>query len=357
MDRVQNDRLLRALRHEPVDATPIWIMRQAGRYLPEYRAVRAKAGDFLTLMRTPELAAEVTVQPLRRFDLDAAIIFSDILTIPDALGLGLHFVEGEGPRFHTPLRTPADIDNLPKIDVNGQLGYVADALRQTRQALAGSVPLIGFAGSPWTLATYMVEGGGSKEFRHIKGLLYSDPAALHRLLDLLARAVSDYLLMQIEAGAQALMIFDTWGGTLTPSAYQAFSLAYMSRIVETLNHHKPEVPVTLFTKNGGQWLEQIAASGCQGVGLDWTVELADARQRIGNRVALQGNMDPGVLFGSPQQVVAEATRLVKAFGPHNGHIFNLGHGINQHVDPANVALLVDTVHKQSQLLKKTWKKD
>ncbi len=349
MAALQNDRLLRALLRQPVDRTPIWIMRQAGRYLPEYRATRERAGSFMDLCRNPELACEVTLQPLERFELDAAILFSDILTVPDAMGLGLYFEAGEGPRFERPVRTARDVDALPVPDPEDELGYVMDAVRTIRRALDGRVPLLGFSGSPWTLATYMVEGGSSKEFAHSKGLLYGQPAVLHALLDKLARAVTAYLNAQVAAGAQALMIFDTWGGTLTPAAYDEFSLRYMRQVVEglTREHEGRAVPVILFTKGGGQWLERQADTGCDALGLDWTLDIGDARARVGERVALQGNMDPGVLYGSPQAVRDEVARILADFGPHPGHVFNLGHGIHQHIDPENVRVLVDAVHELS----------
>lgn len=345
MQVLKNDRLLRALLREPVDTTPIWIMRQAGRYLPEYRATRARAGSFMDLCRTPELACEVTLQPLERFPLDAAILFSDILTVPDAMGLGLYFTEGEGPRFERVVRSARDIDALFRPDPEVELRYVMDAVRVIRQSLDGRVPLIGFSGSPWTLATYMVEGGGSREFAKIKAMLYDTPELLHRLLAVLADSVADYLNAQIMAGAQAVMIFDTWGGILTPSAYREFSLAYMQRIVDSLTreHEGRRVPVTLFTKGGGQWLEAMAETGCDALGLDWTVDIGDARRRVGARVALQGNMDPAVLYASPDRIRTEAARIVAAHGG-DGHVFNLGHGIHPQIDPEHVAVLVDAVH-------------
>ncbi|MCG8415819.1 MAG: uroporphyrinogen decarboxylase [Pseudomonadales bacterium] len=347
---LQNDRFLRALLREPVDVTPIWMMRQAGRYLPEYRETRKQAGNFMTLCQTPELACEVTLQPLRRYAFDAAILFSDILTIPDALGLGLYFEEGEGPRFRKTIREATDVSNLPKLNTSQDLSYVTDAVRLIRQELNGSVPLIGFSGSPWTLATYMIEGGGSKDFRHAKQFMYNEPDAMHGLLSLLAEAVTDYLNAQIEAGAQAVQIFDTWGGILTPTAYQQFSLDYMQKIVSGLHreHEGRQVPVILFTKNGGQWLESIAASNCHCVGLDWTVDIGDARRRIGSSVSLQGNMDPSILYASPDAIRAEVARILEQFGEGEGHVFNLGHGITPQVDPANVAVFVDAVHEYSE---------
>ena len=348
---LKNDRLLRALRRQEVDRTPVWIMRQAGRYLPEYRAARARAGDFLTLCKTPELACEVTLQPLRRFPLDAAILFSDILTIPDALGLGLSLQEGVGPRFEKPLRSRADIESLPEVEISTALGYVMEATRLVRRELAGSVPLIGFSGSPWTLAAYMVEGGGSREFRRAKALLHEQPPSAHHLLEKLSVAVTDYLKAQVAAGAQALMIFDTWGGMLATSDYVDFSLNYMGAIVDSLKADAAsrEVPVTLFTKGGGNWLELIADTGCDAVGLDWTVPLDRARARIGARVALQGNLDPAVLYAPPQKIESEAGRLLAQYGTGPGHIFNLGHGIPPDVEPDRVACLVDAVHRLSRV--------
>ena len=345
-----NDRFLRALKCQPVDCTPVWIMRQAGRYLPEYRETRAKAGDFLTLCKTPELACEVTLQPLRRFDLDAAIIFSDILTIPDAMGLGLSLNEGVGPKFERPLRTRRDVENLPEVDTETQLGYVMQAINMTRQELNGKVPLIGFTGSPWTLATYMVEGGGSKEFRYVKGLMHDQPETMHLLLEKITHAVIDYLTAQIQAGAQALMVFDTWGGALSTPDYKDFSLNYMARIVSSLKSNKETsaTPITLFTKGGGGWLEQIAETGCDAMGLDWTVPLAEARKRVGPSIALQGNLDPTVLYASNEKVEKHAKRVLDDFGSGNGHIFNLGHGIHPGIDPQRVQTLVETVHRESK---------
>ncbi len=347
---LQNDRLLRALARQPVDRTPIWIMRQAGRYLPEYRATRQRAGSFMDLCRSADLACEVTLQPLERYDLDAAILFSDILTIPDAMGLGLKFVAGEGPVFERPVRSAADIARLPKPDMGSDLGYVMNAVSTIRKALDGRVPLIGFTGSPWTLATYMVEGSGTKDFAKVKGLVYSDPTAAHDLLGRLADAVTDYLNAQIEAGAQALMVFDTWGGVLAPHDYRDFSLQYMQRIVDGINRERPDgsyVPVTLFTKGGGQWAEWIADTGADGIGLDWTVNLDTIRERVGDRVTLQGNLDPSVLYAPDEVIEREVARILEEFGPHPGHVFNLGHGIHQHVDPDKVKVLVDAVHRLS----------
>ncbi|MGB5098584.1 MAG: uroporphyrinogen decarboxylase [Porticoccaceae bacterium] len=349
MSALRNDRILRALMRQPVDATPIWLMRQAGRYLPEYRAVRQSAGDFMSLCRNPDRACEVTMQPLARFDLDAAILFSDILTIPDALGLGLYFEEGEGPRFHKPLRAAADIEKLGVLDTARDLPYVLEAVRLIRRELNGSVPLIGFSGSPWTLATYMIEGGSSRDFVRTKQLLYDNPQLLHLLLNKLATSVTDYLNAQIAAGAQVVQIFDTWGGALSAAAYREFSLAYMARIVAGLTREAEgrAVPVILFTKGGSAWLDAIADSGCDAVGLDWCMDIGQARDQVGNRVALQGNLDPAVLRAPATVVVAEAERIVRAFGAGPGHVFNLGHGISPDVSPDRVAALVDAVHSMS----------
>jgi uroporphyrinogen decarboxylase len=346
---LKNERFLKALARKPVDCTPVWIMRQAGRYLPEYRATRARAGDFLTLCKTPELACEVTLQPLNRFDLDAAILFSDILTIPDAMGLGLSVEEGIGPRFDRPLRSRRDIERLGVPDPDIDLGYVMDAVRLIRRELDGRVPLIGFAGSPWTLATYMVEGRGSREFSLVKKLIFDEPDAARLLLGKIADSVAAYLCAQAKAGAQALMVFDTWGGVLTTRDYEAFSLRYMRSIRAALDRElkRARPPLILFTKGGGQWLERIADSGCEGVGLDWTVDIHDAKKRVGDRVALQGNMDPNVLYASQQRIRQEVAEIVGQFGGGSGHVFNLGHGIHPGVDPANVGVLVDAVHEMS----------
>lgn len=350
MTTLQNDRYLRALQREPVDMTPVWMMRQAGRYLPEYRATRAEAGDFMSLCKNPELACEVTLQPLRRFALDAAILFSDILTIPDAMGLGLYFETGEGPRFERPVRSLADVQKLGVPDPEQELGYVMDAVRTIRRELKGAVPLIGFSGSPWTLATYMVEGGSSKAFTRIKKMMYAEPQTLHLLLDKLADSVIVYLNAQIRAGAQSVMVFDTWGGALTGRDYREFSLHYMHKIVDGLlrEHDGRRVPVTLFTKGGGQWLEAIADTGCDAVGLDWTTSLADARARIGSRVALQGNMDPSMLYAPPARIEQEVASLLAEFGAGTGHVCNLGHGIHPDVDPAHAGVFVEAVHRLSQ---------
>jgi uroporphyrinogen decarboxylase len=344
---MKNDRFLKALRRQPVDCTPVWMMRQAGRYLPEYRATRARAKDFMGLVRAPELACEVTLQPLARFPLDAAILFSDILTIPDAMGLGLHFIEGEGPRFRDPVQTADAIKRLGVPDPETDLRYVMDAVRTIRGALHGSVPLIGFAGSPWTLATYMVEGGGGHDFQIVKKLAYDEPAVMQQLLDTLSEAVSVYLLAQVAAGAQALMIFDTWGGALAPEAYARCSLAPMARIVNALKAKAPDVPVILFTKGGAQHLEAMAATGCDALGCDWTVELSDARQRVGARVALQGNLDPCILFASPERIRDEVVRVLNSYGPGPGHVFNLGHGILPQTPPEHAAAMVAAVHEAS----------
>jgi uroporphyrinogen decarboxylase len=349
LKELKNDRFLRALLRQPVDVTPVWMMRQAGRYLPEYRATRERAGDFMTLCSTPELACEVTLQPLARYPLDAAILFSDILTVPDAMGLGLYFSQGEGPRFERAVRSAADIDALATPDPERELRYVMDAVRLIRRELGGRVPLIGFSGSPWTLATYMVEGGSSKEFARVKGLLYGEPALMHRLLDKLAVAVTDYLNAQIRAGAQAVMLFDTWGGALTTRDYAEFSLAYMSRIIAGLTRENEgrRVPVILFTKGGAQWLEAMAASGADALGIDWTIDLAAARRRVGDRVALQGNMDPCALYAPPARIRAEVEAVLASYGAGAGHVFNLGHGIHPHVDPAHVQVFIEAVHELS----------
>lgn len=346
---LQNDLYLRALMREPVDRTPVWVMRQAGRYLPEYLAVRKQAGDFMTLCSTPELACEVTLQPIDRFNLDAAILFSDILTIPDAMGLGLHFETGEGPKFSNPVRSKADIDKLPQIDAGTELRYVMDAVSLIRKELNGRIPLIGFSGSPWTLATYMVEGGGTKDFSKVKGLMFSDPAAMHTLLNKNAIAVTEYLNAQVAAGAQALMVFDTWGGVLSPECYRQFSLAYMQQIVDGLTREADgrRVPVVLFTKNGGQWLSDMAQTGCDGLGVDWTMDLSDAKARVAGRAALQGNLDPSALYGSPESIRLEVKKVLDSFGEGPGHVFNLGHGIHQFVNPDHLGVMVEAVREFS----------
>ncbi|MDN0076508.1 uroporphyrinogen decarboxylase [Crenobacter sp. SG2303] len=350
MTSLKNDTFLRALLKQPTDYTPIWMMRQAGRYLPEYRATRAKAGSFMGLCTSPEFATEVTLQPLERFPLDAAILFSDILTVPDAMGLGLYFAEGEGPKFERPLRDEAAIRALEVPHIEDKLKYVTDAVASIRKALDGRVPLIGFSGSPFTLACYMIEGGGSSDFRHVKAMLYSRPELLHHILDVNARAVIDYLNAQIAAGAQAVQIFDTWGGSLTQPAYREFSLAYMQQIVAGLTRETEgrRVPVIVFTKGGGQWLEDIAAIGADAVGLDWTTDIGQARARVGDKVALQGNFDPNALFGSPAAIESEVARILAAYGHGSGHVFNLGHGISQFADPAHAGALVEAVHRLSR---------
>jgi uroporphyrinogen decarboxylase len=349
MTALKNDRFLRALQKQPVDVTPVWMMRQAGRYLPEYRASRAKAGDFMSLCMNPEFACEVTLQPLERYPLDAAILFSDILTIPDAMGLGLYFETGEGPRFKKTVTTLAEIEALPIPDAQKDLGYVMDAVSTIRRELNGRVPLIGFSGSPWTLSTYMVEGGSSKDHRKSKAMLYENPQAMHLLLDKLALSVIAYLNGQILAGAQAVQIFDSWGGSLSDAAYQEFSLAYMQKIVNGLIRENDgrKVPVILFTKGGGQWLESMADTGADALGLDWTTPIGDARRRVGNKVALQGNMDPSVLYASPQAIRSEVARILESYGSGTGHVFNLGHGITPEVDPAHAGAFIEAVHELS----------
>ena len=350
---MKNDRFLRALLREPVDTTPVWMMRQAGRYLPEYRATRSQAGDFLSLCKNTEFACEVTLQPLRRYELDAAILFSDILTVPDALGLGLYFETGEGPKFHKTVRTEQDVANLPKLNSKSDLAYVMNAVSTIRSALGGQVPLIGFSGSPWTLATYMVEGGSSKEFRFTKNMMYAQPEVLHALLDHLADSVIDYLNAQIDAGAQAIQIFDSWGGALAHREYVEFSLNYMTKIIAGLQREKDgrRIPIIVFTKGGGQWLETMLTTGADAFGLDWTTPLYTAREVVNGRAALQGNLDPAVLYGS----AASIEKSVKAMlddayknGEKTGYIANLGHGITQWVDLAQPKIFVDTVHEYSQ---------
>ncbi len=348
--QLKNDRLIRALRRQDVDCTPVWIMRQAGRYLPEYRATRERAGDFLTLCQTPELACEVTLQPLERFDLDAAILFSDILTIPDAMGLGLTLHEGEGPRFARPVRSATEVAALGVPDPERDLGYVMDAIRLIRHELAGRVPLIGFSGSPWTLATYMVEGQGSRDFARIKSMLYNEPSAVRQLLRVLSESVSIYLTAQAQAGAQALMIFDTWGGVLGHAEYRHFSLDPMEQIVEYLRSDPvaSQLPLIVFTKGGGQWLARIAAIGCDALGCDWTTSLREARRQVQDQVALQGNLDPAILYASPERIRSGVADVLEDFGPGPGHIFNLGHGVTPGVDPDHVKVLVDAVHEFSR---------
>jgi uroporphyrinogen decarboxylase len=349
MSELKNDRFLRALLRQPVDRTPVWMMRQAGRYLPEYRATREQAGSFLDLCKNDELACEVTLQPLRRYPMDAAILFSDILTVPDALGLGLYFEEGEGPRFRKTVRSEADLAGLNSIRAEDDLGYVMRAVSTIRRELNGSVPLIGFSGSPWTLATYMVEGGSSKDFAHIKTMAYDQPELMHHLLSLLADAVADYLTAQVDAGAQALQIFDTWGGSLSAAGYKEFSLKYMQRIISRLPAEADgrKVPVIVFTKGGGQWLNAIAECGAQAVGIDWTTDIHTARDLVGDRVALQGNMDPSMLFASPERIRAEVEGILASYGHGSGHVFNLGHGITPGVNPDHVTAFVDAVQELS----------
>ena len=349
MPALQNDTLIRALLRQPTAYTPVWLMRQAGRYLPEYNETRRRAGSFLALCKTPSLAAEVTLQPLERFPLDAAILFSDILTIPDAMGLGLYFAEGEGPRFERPLRDEGAVAKLSVPDPSESLRYVADAIGEVRRALAGRVPLIGFSGSPYTLACYMVEGQASDDWRHVKLMLHQRPELMHRVLDTNARAVAAALNAQIEAGVNVAMIFDTWGGSLSAAAYREFSLDYIQRVLSELKRGAgaARVPVIVFTKGGAPWLERIAAIGCDCVGLDWTVDLGDARRRIGEHVALQGNIDPAVLLASPEVVRREVQLALDSFGSGVGHVFNLGHGVPQFTPPENVAALVAAVHELS----------
>lgn len=349
MSELKNDLYLRALLRQPTERTPIWMMRQAGRYLPEYREVRTQAGDFMALCKNAELACEVTLQPLRRFKLDAAILFSDILTIPDAMGLGLYFETGEGPKFERPLRDVAAIENLGIPDPEQELRYVMDAVRTIRRELDGQVPLIGFSGSPWTLATYMVEGGSTKNFSEVKKLMFSEPAAMHMLLSKLAESVTTYLNAQIAAGAQAVMIFDTWGGVLSPRDYREFSLQYMKKIVAGLTREVDgrQVPVTLFTKNGGAWLPEMAATGCDALGVDWTMDLGTARALVQDKVALQGNMDPSVLYAPPARIEEEVAVILESYGHGHGHVFNLGHGIHPGVDPEHALAFIDAVHKLS----------
>ena len=346
---LQNDLLLRALLRQPTPRTPLWMMRQAGRYLPEYRATRARAGSFLKLCMNPELACEVTLQPLARYRLDAAILFSDILTVPHAMNVGLSFETGEGPRIARPVRTAADIDRLPIPDPEGELRYVMDAVRTIRRELDGRVPLIGFAGSPWTVGTYMVEGGSSRNFEHIKGMLYGAPGQLHRLLEVITRATLAYLNAQIAAGAQAVMVFDTWGGALTPSDYREFSLRYMQQIVAGLTREAEgrRVPVILFTKGGGEWLGAMAATGCDALGVDWTTDLADARRIVQDKVALQGNLDPSVLYAPPAQIREQVGRVLASYGKGPGHVFNLGHGIHPEVPPEHALAMIEAVHELS----------
>jgi uroporphyrinogen decarboxylase len=350
VNRPKNDTFLRAALREPTPYTPIWLMRQAGRYLPEYNQTRTRAGSFLELCRTPSLATEVTLQPLARFPLDAAILFSDILTVPDAMGLGLYFAEGEGPRFERPLRDEWEVRDLTAPDPHNELRYVLDAVAEIRRALNNEVPLIGFAGSPFTLACYMIEGRGKTDFELTKRMLYARPDLLHRILQVNAQAVAAYLNAQIEAGAQAVMVFDTWGGTLSKAAYHEFSLRYLERVISQVvrSNAGQTVPRIVFTKGGGLWLESLAQIGADALGLDWTVDVGDARRRIGERVALQGNLDPAVLFAPPEAIEREAGNVLAAFGVGDGHVFNLGHGVSQFTPPEHVGVLVDAVHRLSR---------
>ncbi len=350
MTHLKNDTFLRALLRQPVEYTPLWLMRQAGRYLPEYCETRRRAGNFMGLCQSPDLATEVTLQPLARYPLDAAILFSDILTVPDAMGLGLYFAEGEGPKFERPLRDEWEIRNLTVPDPTDKLRYVIDAVKQIRVALDGSVPLIGFSGSPFTLACYMIEGGSSDSWTLVKTMLYNRPELLHHVLDINAQAVTAYLNAQIEAGAQAVQIFDTWGGALSQRAYHEFSLRYIEQIVQGLKreHNGQKVPVIVFTKGGGLWLESIAATGCDAVGLDWTIDIGEARARVGDKVALQGNFDPNALFANPDAIEKEVAAILASYGNGSGHVFNLGHGISQFTNPDHVTALVDAVHRLSR---------
>ncbi|MGB4882153.1 MAG: uroporphyrinogen decarboxylase [Neisseria sp.] len=349
MNALKNDTFLRALLKQPVEHTPVWMMRQAGRYLPEYKATRAVAGSFLDLCKNTELATEVTIQPLERFDLDAAILFSDILTVPDAMGLGLYFAEGEGPKFERPLRHEREINALFVPEMS-ELQYVFDAVGSIRKALDGRVPLIGFSGSPFTLACYMVEGSGSKDFRTIKTMMYSRPDLLHKILEVNAQTVIAYLNEQIDAGAQAVQIFDSWGGVLSDAAFEEFSLRYMKQIIDGLKRENEgrRVPVIVFTKGGGLWLEKLADIGADALGLDWSCNIGEARRRVGDKVALQGNFDPFALFGTPESIETEVARILNAYGQGSGHVFNLGHGINQFTDPEHAKILVEAVHRLSR---------
>jgi uroporphyrinogen decarboxylase len=350
---LKNDTFLRALLRQPTEYTPVWLMRQAGRYLPEYRATRSRAGSFMGLATNPDLATEVTLQPIDRYPLDAAILFSDILTVPDAMGLGLHFIEGEGPKFERPLHTEADVLALRAPELKS-LDYVFKAVTQIRTELNGRVPLIGFSGSPWTLACYMVEGQGSREFHTIKKMLYSRPDLMHRILSINAQSVADYLNAQIDAGAQAVMVFDSWGGALADGAFQEFSLQYMQKVVSLLKREKDgvKIPAIVFTKGGGHWAEEIAAIGADAIGLDWTANLGKVRALVGDKVALQGNLDPAILFANPEQIRAEVVKVLDAYGRHDtGHVFNLGHGISQFTPPESVAAMVDAVHAHSRTLR------
>ncbi len=349
MTSIKNDIFIKTLLKQPVDRTPVWMMRQAGRYLPEYREIRAKAGSFLNLCTNPELACEVTLQPLKRFDFDAAILFSDILTIPDAMGLGLYFNEGEGPKFKNPIKTESDVKKIPIPDPNTDLRYVVDAVSLIKKNLAGKIPLIGFSGSPWTLATYMVEGGSSKSFQKVKGMMYEHPKLMHQMLDKLAQSVALYLNAQIEAGAQAVMVFDTWGGVLSTEDYNEFSLNYAKQVRSLLktNIDGQEVPTLFFTKGGGLWLEDMADAGYSALGLDWQTDIAKARARVGDKVAFQGNMDPISLYAKPENIKKKVQTILQKYGHGSGHVFNLGHGILPDVNPDHVKAMVDAVHEFS----------
>ncbi len=350
MTILKNDTFIKALLKQPTDYTPIWMMRQAGRYLPEYRKVREEAGSFMAVCTNPELACEVTLQPLRRFDFDAAILFSDILTIPDAMGLGLYFTEGEGPKFKNPIQNAADVEKLPIPDPEIELRYVMDAVRLIRKNLDGSVPLIGFSGSPWTLATYMIEGSSSKNFAKIKKMMFNEPALLHKLLDKLAQSVASYLNAQIAAGAQAVMLFDTWGGMLSGDDYKEFSLYYAQQVRSLLKTEVDgqRIPTVLFTKGGGLWLEDMAATGYDALGLDWQTDIGHARARVGDKVALQGNLDPLTLYAQPEIIVEKVKSILQKYGNSSGHVFNLGHGILPDINPEHVKAMVDAVHKYSR---------
>lgn len=350
MTTLKNDTFIKSLLRQPTDYTPIWMMRQAGRYLPEYRAIREQAGSFMNLCTNPELACEVTLQPLRRFDFDAAILFSDILTIPDAMGLGLYFTEGEGPKFKNPIRTAADIEKLPIPDPEIELRYVMDAVRLIRKNLEGSVPLIGFSGSPWTLATYMIEGGSSKNFAKIKSMMFNEPALMHKLLEKNAESVASYLNAQIAAGAQAVMLFDTWGGMLSGDDYKEFSLHYAQQVHSQLKTEVDgqRIPTVLFTKGGGLWLEDMAKTGYDALGLDWQTDIGQARARVGDKVALQGNLDPLTLYAKPEVIVEKVKTILVKYGEGSGHVFNLGHGILPDINPDNVKAMVDAVHEFSR---------
>ena len=349
MSALKNDLFIRALLRQEVERTPMWIMRQAGRYLPEYRATRKRAGNFLALCKTPELACEVAMQPIDRYELDAAILFSDILTIPDALGLGLQFSEGEGPSFKSPISSMTDVERIANLTPMNELCYVTDAIRLIRKELDDRIPLIGFSGSPWTLATYMVEGKGSKEFHKVKGMLYREPETLEKLLEVLSTSVTNYLTTQIDAGAQAVMIFDTWGGVLSKEYYLKYSLSPMQKIVQKLKKtpSAKDVPIVLFTKGGGNWLNEMALTGCHALGLDWTTEINQARAQVGDKVALQGNLDPCILYGSDEVIREEVMKVLTKFGKGSGHVLNLGHGIQQYVNPDKVTVLVEAVKEFS----------